>query len=98
MYKAIVYFTDAQDNGYQYNVGDTFPRVGLVVTPERTRELLSGDNKRGVPVIEEAYDLDIKASLSAEETAEQSKDSIDKLKDSLEDKPKRTRKRKTDVE
>ena len=83
MYKAIVHFTDAQDDGYQYNVGDTFPRVGLVVTPERTRELLSGDNRRGVPVIEEAIEIGVPQEISPSEVAVY--------------KPKRTRKRKIDA-
>ena len=51
-YKAKEHFTDLQDNNYAYNVGDTFPRVGLDVSEERLKELAGSDNKRGRPVIE----------------------------------------------
>jgi len=52
-YNVLRYFTDLQDDGYPYSVGDTYPREGLTVTPERIEELKSGKNKRGIPVIEE---------------------------------------------
>lgn len=52
MYKAIRFFTDLQDNNYAYRVGETFPREGVNVTPERLEELAGSNNKRGVPVIE----------------------------------------------
>lgn len=52
MYKCIVRFKDLQDNGYVYNVGDSFPRVGLKVSDERIAELASDKNKRGIPLIE----------------------------------------------
>lgn len=52
MYKVIKYFTDLQDNNHAYNVGDTFPRAGLEVKPERLAELAGNDNKQGVPLIQ----------------------------------------------
>ena len=52
MYKAVVYFTDLQDDRYAYNPGDVFPREGLKVSGERLAELSSNNNKRGYPVIE----------------------------------------------
>lgn len=52
-YRVIKFFTDLQDDSYPYCVGDTYPRKGLTVTPERIEELKSGKNKRGVPVIED---------------------------------------------
>ena len=51
MYKVINFFTDLQDNNHAYNVGDTFPRKGLEVTPERIAELAGGKNKQGKPLI-----------------------------------------------
>ena len=51
-YKVLRYFTDLQDNEYAYRVGDTYPREGLSVTPERLAELSSSKNKRKIPVIE----------------------------------------------
>ena len=51
MYKVIKYFTDNQDKGYAYNVGDSFPRKGLTVSDKRLAELSSNKNKQGVPLI-----------------------------------------------
>lgn len=53
MYKVICYFTDLQDNGFAYNVGDVYPRNGLNVSPERITELSGSNNKQGKPLIEE---------------------------------------------
>ena len=52
MYKVIKFFTDLQDNDHPYNVGDTFPRIGLKVTEERLAELSGSENNQGVPLIE----------------------------------------------
>ena len=52
-YKVLKHFTDLQDNNFPYHVGDTFPREGLTVTPERIAELASKANRRGIPLIEE---------------------------------------------
>ncbi|PTE43376.1 Rho termination factor N-terminal domain-containing protein [Staphylococcus equorum] len=57
-YKVIKYFTDLQDNNYEYNIGDVFPHEGLIVTDERLKELSTNENRQGVPLIElilEAY-------------------------------------------
>ena len=53
MYKVIHYFTDLQDDGYAYNVGDEFPHKGMTVTKERIAELAGRENKQGVPLIAE---------------------------------------------
>lgn len=52
MYKVIKSFTDKMDNRYSYNVGDTFPRAGLVVSEDRYKELATDKNRRGMPLIE----------------------------------------------
>lgn len=52
MYKVIRFFDDLQDNNYRYNVGDTFPRVGVGVSDTRLNELASGANKQGRPLIQ----------------------------------------------
>lgn len=81
-YKVIRFFTDLQDNGYAYNVGDTFPRDGMAVTADRIAELSTCANKQGVPLIEE-----VRISV---ETVKADK------AESVEDEPKkRSRKRKT---
>lgn len=46
MYKVIKSFSDLQDNGFVYKVGDIFPHLGKEVTQERTDELATGNNKR----------------------------------------------------
>ena len=51
-YKTIVFFTDLQDKGHPYNVGDPFPREGFSVSDARLNELASGKNRRGIPLIE----------------------------------------------
>lgn len=56
MYKVIKLFTDLQDNNYQYDVGDTYPRKGFEVLPSRIKELASKKNRQGVPLIEEIED------------------------------------------
>ena len=60
MFKVIKHFTDLQDEGYAYSVGDEFPRKGKKVSKARLEELSSDKNKRHTPLIEEV----------AEETAE----------------------------
>lgn len=64
MYKTIVYFTDLQDNGYVYNVGDTFPREGAYASRARIASLASDNNLQGKPLIEEVKE----AETSAEAT------------------------------
>lgn len=53
MYKVIEFFADLQDNNHEYNVGDSFPRVGVEVSEERCAELAGRQNKRGIPLIKE---------------------------------------------
>lgn len=45
-------FADLQDNGRVYRVGDTYPHPGVDASDERIKELSSGSNKIGVPLIE----------------------------------------------
>lgn len=53
MYKAIEYFTDLQDNGYAYKVGDEYPRKGYNPSEDRINELAGKENVRGRAVIAE---------------------------------------------
>mgnify|MGYP006873231649 CR=1 FL=1 len=52
MYKAIVSFTDLQDNFYRYEIGDVYPREGAHVSESRIAELAGDGNKQKKPVIE----------------------------------------------
>lgn len=64
-YKVIKYFTDIQDCYFPYNVGDLFPRIGKDVSAERIKELSTGANRQGVPLIELVEDTKI---VSTKET------------------------------
>ena len=44
-------FADMTDNGFQYRVGDVFPRSGVEVPETRLRELSSSTNRLGVQLI-----------------------------------------------
>lgn len=67
MYKVIEYFTDLQDNNYEYNVGDTFPRKGLNVSNERLTELSTKENRQNKPLIERVEsDKDLKGMKVSE--------------------------------
>jgi hypothetical protein len=51
MYKVIKNFTDLQDDGHPYVVGDTFPRKGKRVSKKRLEELAGSENRQGKPLI-----------------------------------------------
>ena len=51
-YKVIHRFTDLQDFNHLYNVGDSFPRIGMKVSQSRIDELASSKNKLKTPLIE----------------------------------------------
>lgn len=53
MHRVVHKFYDLQDNNHAYSVGDTFPHNGVEVDAERIAELASGENRLGVPLIEE---------------------------------------------
>lgn len=56
MYKVIKYFTDLQDNGFEYKEGDEFPRQGMTVLPSRLKELSTTNNRRKEVLIQEIPD------------------------------------------
>ena len=51
-YKVIHFFTDLQDFDHPYDVGDNFPRAGVVVSESRLKELSGNKNRQGKPLIE----------------------------------------------
>lgn len=51
MHEVIRTFYDLTDNNFVYNVGDSFPRVGLEVSQDRIEELSGNNNKQGTPLI-----------------------------------------------
>lgn len=58
-YKVIYPFTDLQDNNHPYKVGDNFPRLGLVVSEARLKQLAGENNKRGKALIEVVEDKEL---------------------------------------
>lgn len=57
MYKVIKLFTDLQDNGHKYEVGEEYPRLGLKPSLARIAELSGSDNRQKTPLIVEVDDL-----------------------------------------
>lgn len=70
MYKVIKFFTDLQDHDHAYNVGDEFPRKGLVINAARIAELAGKYNKQGMPLIEEVKEAAPKKKKAVKKTAE----------------------------
>ena len=52
MYRVVKRFYDLKEN-HAYSEGDTFPHDGVDVDAERLSELASGNDRLGVPLIEE---------------------------------------------
>ncbi len=55
-YRVIRGFYDSQDDNYEYNVGDEYPRKLKKVTKKRIEELLSNKNKKKKPFIEVVHE------------------------------------------
>jgi len=94
MYKAIRYFTDLEDNSYPYNPGDVFPREGLRVREKRIQDLLTGNNRRGIPVIEKVEETKPDEKEVVAEVATKAADKPVQKADESAAKPKRGRKKK----
>ena len=50
-YIVLMRFADLQDGNRVYEAGDTYPRPGFDVSPERLAELAGSDNRMGEPLI-----------------------------------------------
>lgn len=72
-YEVIKYFTDLQDNNYEYNVGDIFPRDGLRVAVERLSELSTDQNRQRVPLIKPVSEAKGFSSMKVSELKEVAK-------------------------
>ena len=59
MYRVIVPFFDLEDEGYSYHIGDEYPRKGKEVRDGRINALLTGKNKRGVPLIKKSEEPEV---------------------------------------
>ena len=94
MYKAIRYFTDLKDGSYPYHPGDVFPREGLQVSDERIEDLLTGNNRRGIPVIEKVEETKPDEKEVVAEVETKAADKPVQKADESAAKPKRGRKKK----
>lgn len=56
-YKVLKSFADLSDGKHTYAVGDTYPREGVKVSPDRIHELSTSMNSHGTPLIQEAEEL-----------------------------------------
>lgn len=73
MYKTIVRFVDLQDKNHVYNVGDVFPRAGMVVSDDRLEELATKKNRRKIELIKKVEDepkTEVKSEVPVDEPAE----------------------------
>ena len=52
IYKVINKFTDLEDGGYVYQIGDTYPRAGYKPSDGRIDELSNYTNKQKKPLIQ----------------------------------------------
>lgn len=68
-YIVLTRFADLQDGNRVYEAGDTFPRLGHTVSPERIAELAGSDNRIGIPLIEATHD-DTERAAEAPEKAD----------------------------
>lgn len=52
VYKVIHPFKDLEDKSFLYQVGDSYPREGLIPTKKRIEELKGAENKLKRPLIQ----------------------------------------------
>ena len=68
MYIVLKNFTDLEDGGHKYRMGEEYPRKGYAPSEDRVKALLSGDNKACLKLIQE-----VKAPKSEEPKEEPKK-------------------------
>lgn len=96
MYKVIREFTDLQDDGYKYKVGDTFPRGGVNVVGSRLAQLSSKKNRQGVPLIAEEQTKSPNSAIPAQRIESVERETPSDIADTdvkIFEKPKRGRKK-----
>ncbi len=74
-YEVIHHFTDLRDYDHAYNVGDEFPRNGVIVSEERISELSSSRNKQRRPLIK-AVEVPGNQKLEEQVTANPVKENV----------------------
>ena len=78
MYRVIKMFTDLQDKGYRYQVGDTYPRKGLTADKKRIEQLLSAKNRQKTALIEEVAEKVEETSEKPKQTRKAKSEKADK--------------------
>ena len=68
MFIVLKNFTDLEDGGHKYLMGEEYPRKGYAPSEDRVKALLSGDNKACLKLIQE-----VKAPKSEEPKEEPKK-------------------------
>lgn len=81
MYIVLKNFTDLEDNGHKYTMGEEYPRKGYEPTEERVKALTSGNNKAGIKLLKE-----VKAPKKAEPKEEKPAEAKPKKKASTKKK------------
>lgn len=81
MYIVLKNFTDLEDNGHKYTMGEEYPRKGYEPTEERVKALTSGNNKAGIKLLKE-----VKAPKKAEPKEVEPKEAKPKKKASTKKK------------
>lgn len=73
MYEVIHFFTDLQDFGHAYKVGDSFPRPGVAASEARLKELSGSNNRQKTPLIRLVGGKEADASATEPQTEETAK-------------------------
>lgn len=73
-YTVIKAFTDLQDDGHKYHVGDTYPREGYEPTVSRITELSGSRNRQRTPLIEAAKVADVAEQTKPKRRRKQDKE------------------------
>ena len=98
MYKVIAHFKDLQDNNYEYNPGDTFPRTGYEASEERIDELSTDKNRRHKPVIEVVNSKHYPQEPKKEEPGEDFMNPPETTEEAPKEAPKRRGRKKKDAD
>lgn len=89
-YRVVSQFADLKDGKHIYEVGDKFPRLGVVISEKRLQELSTSSNKTGRPVIEEVFVKEAKEAVSNAEPPQDGAQAKEQAK------PKRNRRKNAD--
>lgn len=97
-YKVIERFMDLEDNNFIYEVGWEYPRANHFVKEARIKELLSCDNRQGIPLIIEVGEVkEVEKPIEDEPVEEKPLEEEvveETIEEPVEEKPKKAKKKK----